>query len=154
MVGVNTFLEALNRRSDTRQMTLTTTTLNGGETHDFQATEEDEKVESVEFKPADVDVAKEGVLFVVRPLIVSGSTNADFIFFEDSSRDDIEEVVRIEGLDVADRAQTFQPGSGTGVQFENQDGKKQWYFRFDEKSGNDTQFKVRMRWLDVGELGA
>jgi len=154
MVGVNTFLEALNRRADTRQLTLTTTTLKGGKTHDFKATEDDEKVESVEFKPGNIDVAEEGVLFVVRPLVVSGTTNADFIFFEDSTRDDIEEVIRIEGLDIADKAQTFQPGSGTGIQFEIQDGEKEWYFRLKENSGLDTQFKVRMRWLDVGELGA
>lgn len=154
MVGVNTFLEALNRRADTRQLTLTTETLAAGQTHDFTASEEDDNVESVEFKPGNVDVAQEGVLFVVRPLVVSGSTDCDFSFYEDESRDDIEEVIRIAGISSADGAQTFQPGSGTGVQFENQEEEKTWYFRLEENSATDVKFKLRMRWLDVGELGA
>jgi hypothetical protein len=154
MVGVNTFLEALNRRSDTRQLTLTTKTLEGGEIHEFSSDISDNKVESINFRPSDVDVASEGVLFVVRPLVLSGSTSSNFTFFEDESRDPIEEVLRIDDIGVNDNTQTFQPGSGTGVQFEIQTGEKEWYFTLDERSGNDVKFKFRMRWLDVGELGA
>lgn len=153
MVGVNTFLEALNRRADTRQLTLTTETLAGGQTHDFVADEEDEKVESIEFKPGNAGIPQEGVLFVVRPLIVSGSTDSDFLIFEGESRNNIEEILRIVALDTNDSAQTFQPGSGSGVQFENQDGENEWYFRLVENSSVDVKFKVRMRWLDVGALG-
>jgi hypothetical protein len=154
MVGVNTFLEALNRRADTRQLTLTTETLAGGQTHDFQADIEDPKVESIDFRPDDVGIPQEGVIFVVRPLIISGSTDTDFLLFEDDSRNDIDEILRISTIDANDSAQTFQPGSGTGVQFENQNGENEWYFRLVENSSTDAKFKVRMRWLDVGALGA
>lgn len=152
MVGVNTMLEALNRRAATRQLTLTTETLAGGQTHDFVADEDDEKVESIEFKPDNVGIPQEGILFIVRPLVLTGSTDSDFLFHEDESRDGIEEVFRISAISSADAAQSFQPGSGTGVQFENQQGENEWYFRLIENSTTDVKFKVRMRWLDVGEL--
>lgn len=154
MVGVNTFLEALNRRADTRQLTFTTETLAGGQTHDFEVSEEDEKIESIDFRPDNVGIPREGVLFVIRPLILSGSTDSDLSFYEDESRNDIEEVLRISGLNSADPAQTFQPGSGTGVQFENQEGENDWYFRLTENSTTDVKLRVRMRWLDIGDLGA
>lgn len=153
MVGVNTFLEAMNRSMDTRQVTIETKTLAGGETHDFTTDPEHPKIEDVSYKPDDRVVAKEAIIYTIRPLIASGSTQCALSLYEHSNREDIEQVISVEDLSVNDSVSTFQPGSGTGAQFENQEGEDKWYFTLEENSDNDVKLKVRLRWLDLGDLG-
>lgn len=149
MVGVATVLEALQRSAETNQVTLTTNTLSGSTTHDLQIDKNDDKVDTVNFKPSDATLPDEGILYMVRPIVSSGSTDTDLFIYEDSDRESIDEVLRIEGLSTNDGTQTFQPGSGTGIPFQNQNDKEEWYLTLDELSGNDSQYEIRLRWFDV-----
>jgi len=153
MAGVTTHLEALKRQTDTNQVTFTTVELSGNESHEFKLDGSEPEIENIQFKPGNVGPAQEGVLLMVRPVVKSGgSTNTTFSIHEDPDRDDIDEVVRLENLNEADLAQTFQPGAGQGVQFENQLGEEEWYITLNELSGVDSVYTIRLRWLDVKQI--
>jgi hypothetical protein len=151
-MGVTSALEALRRSEDTKQITFTTKELAGNTTHDITIGESSDKIESTSYSPKSSQPPSEGILFVVRPIVESGSTDTDFKLFEGPDRDPIDEYLGISGLSVSDPVSTFQPGSGTGVQFEAQDGSQRFFVRIDEKSNNDSQYKVRMRWVDLKVL--
>lgn len=151
-MGVSTALEALKRSEDTRQLTLTTTTLAANETHDINIEEGSDKLESLSFSPEDVGPTSEGILFVVRPVIESGSTDADVQLFESVERNPIDQYLGISGLSTTDGVSTFQPGSGTGVQFENQEGERKFHLRVVENSGSDMKLQMRLRWVDLQVL--
>jgi hypothetical protein len=148
-MGVTSALEALRRSEDTRQLTLTTKELAGNTTHDINIGEESDKVDSITFSPQGSEPASEGILFVVRPIVESGSTDTDFKLFEGPDRDPIDEYLGISGLSSSDPVSTFQPGSGTGVQFEAQDGSNRFFLRLVENSNTDSVYKIRMRWVDL-----
>lgn len=149
MVGVDTFVEALKRRDDTKQVTFTTTTLSGSQTHDFTITSTDSKIDTINFKPSGASLPKRALILLVRPIATSGTTDTDFLIHEDNDREDIDEVIRITGLSNADSPQGFQPGNGMGADFDNQDDEGTWYGRLVENSGNDSQYTIRMRWVDL-----
>lgn len=149
MPGVSTLAEALKRRADTVQVTFTTVELNGGTTHNFKLDETDSKIDSVDFKPSDGSLTSEALITLVRPIVISGSTDTDYFVYEDSSRDQVDEVLRIENLSVNDSVETFQPGLGQGVPFENQEGDSDWYLTLDELSNTASKYQIRMRLFDV-----
>jgi len=151
-MGVSTALEALKRSSDTNQLTITTTELAGNQTHDINIGEKSDKIDSVSFKPSDVTPAKEGILFIVRPIVESGSTDTTVSLYESADRDAIDEYLRITNVSVNDGASTYQPGSGNGVQFDNQNDKEKFYLRLEENSNNNSVYSLRMRWIDLKRL--
>jgi len=149
MVGVTSILQALKESTDTVQATITTNELAGNTTHEFSLSEDSDKVDTVTLRPSDSDPLQEGNITLVRPIVQSGSTNSDVSIFESSSRDPVDEVIRIEGVSVNDPVQTFQPGDAQGVQFENQEGENQIYLTLDEQSGNASVYIIRIRWSTV-----
>lgn len=151
MAGVDTVTEALKRSEDTEQVTFTTTTLSGGSTHNIELDVGNNKIDTLSFLPNGIDTPSRATIFLVRPLVDSGSTDTDFFIYEDSGRNDVSEVFRIESLSVNDGVSSFQPGGGAGVPFRNQSGENRWYLKFVENSGNDSVYKVRMRWIDLSE---
>lgn len=149
MVGVTTILESIKNGIDTQQLTLKTTTLSGNQTHDILIDENDDKVDSLTFTPSDVTTPDEALILLVRPVVASGSTNSTLYLHEKSNREDVSEVIRIQNLSTSDPVETFQPGTGNGIQFQNQDGNDEWYLRIREDSGIDAEYEVRFRWFDV-----
>lgn len=149
MVGVSTLLESVKRGIETEQVTFTTTTLAGNTTHDIKLGSNDDKIDSVTYKPDDATPPSEGLLLLIRPVADSGTTDSDIFIHEDSSRADIDEVTRIENLSVDDASQTFQPGTGEGIQFQNQDGDDEMFLRIVENSGIDSVYTIRLRWFNV-----
>lgn len=148
-MGVTSALEALRRSEDTRQLTLTTKELAGNTTHDITIGEGSDKIESLTYSPKSSDPPSEGILFVVRPIVQSGSTSTDLKLYEGPERNPIDEFLGISALSVSDPVSTFQPGSGTGVQFEAQDGSNKFFLRLDENSNSDSVYTIRMRWVDL-----
>lgn len=149
MVGVQTLLESFQRSIETNQVTVTTEELAGNESHDIRLDENDPKIDTIEFRPSDTGPPSEGILYIIRPLVNSGSSDSDISIYESEERNDIDEVIRIEDLSVSDGVSTFQPGSGTGVPFENQEDEEEWYLTITENSGNDSVYTIRLRWFDV-----
>lgn len=149
MVGVQTLLQALKEQANTKQVTITTEQLSGNQTHDFDIDENDSNVSSVDFKPSDETLPNEALIMMVRPIVVSGSTDSDFFIFEDDDREGVDEALRITGLSVNDNVQTFQPGSAQGAPFQNQDDANQFHLRVDENSNTQSQYTFRIRWLDL-----
>lgn len=149
MVGVNSILQALKESTDTVQATITTTELAANQTHEISLTSDDQKVDEINFRPTGSDPIQEGKIYLVRPIVQSGSTDTDLTIYESSDRDDVDEVIRIADLSVNDAVQSFQPGSAQGVQFENQEEENQLYITLDENSGIDSVYTIRLRWSTV-----
>lgn len=149
MAGVETLTEASQRDRDTTQVTLTTNQITANSSVDFKLDGNDSAVDSISYKPTNASNLKEGLIMMIRVVATGSSTDTDLTIYEDNSRDAIDEVIRLTGISVNDGTTTIQPGTGDGVQYQNQQDDSQIYLSATENSNNPVTLELRIRWFDV-----
>jgi hypothetical protein len=138
-----------NELLDTVSLEIKTNQVDSNSTVQFRASEEEDIVDEVTQTPDNTDLLTKGRLVVVRINIPSGSSDSDISIYQSENFDEINQVVRIEGLDQADSPEAFNLNGAFGVPFLNKQGDNQLYIQIDENSGIATKYELDIYWYNI-----
>jgi len=149
MVGVDTILNGIREDTRTNQLTLTTGTIPANSSTDIEIDQNDIKVDDLSFAPENTELPNAALIISTRIIVDSGSTDSDLKLYEGSSRDNIDEALRINELSSSDDVQTFVFNNRSGILFKNSDNENRWHLTIDENSGSDSVYTIRFNWVDL-----
>jgi hypothetical protein len=138
-----------NELLDTVSLEIKTNQVDSNSTVQFTASEEEDIVDEVTQTPDNADLLTKGRLVVIRVNIPSGSSDSDISIYQSENFDEINQVVRIEGLDQADSPEAFNLNGAFGVPFLNKQGDNQLYIQIDENSGIATKYELDIYWYNI-----
>jgi hypothetical protein len=138
-----------NELLDTTSLEIKTNQVTPNSTVQFKASEEEDIVNKVAQTPDSADLLTKGRLVVIRVNIPSGSSDSDISIYQSENFDEINQVVRVTGLDEADSPESFNLNGAFGVPYLNKQGDNQLYIEIDENSGTATEYELDIYWYNI-----
>lgn len=130
--------------------TITTTSISSGATGvQFEASEDDSQVDTVNLTPSDAILPKRARIVSIKPNVSSGSTDMDVKLVQSDTFNEIDQVVNVSGVNVNEEPSGYVLGGGLGTPFANKQEENAMYFEVDENSGNSTVLQIEVAWYGI-----
>jgi len=131
-------------------LTLKTNEISANTTAQFNASEDDDLVDTIQLTPEDATLPNRARIVHVKANVVSGSTDSDLRVIQSETFNAIEQVVDISGLTINDNPNSYILGGGLGMPFVNKEEESEAYFEIVENSNNASVYEIEMSWYSIG----